>query len=250
MCAPLYEDLDVIYLYSALFWLMVWCGGSVYADPFVWLIAFYKETACDPLYQKAALIPLNYAAVHTVKFLKARGETVLEEDAVTHFKAAHYRTIATGGYKVLTEAKKATHTRKEWLALGLYKGLKKETAAAGEWTGFGIHACRKLKTKIEGQRLIDSGGDSVTKASVLRNLRWTSINMQDIYTMQSSVDRVLKVGDARSVSRLQKVMDTLMSLKIDLHEDVLCSGSSGAALDKVKQSNILALIEEIGNLAC
>ena len=134
--------------------------------------------------------------------------------------------------------------------MGLYKGFKKETAAAGEWTGFGIHACRKLKAKIEGQRLIDSGGDIVTKASVLRNLRWTSINMQDIYTMQSSVDRALKVGDARSVSRLQKVMDTLMSLKIDLHEDVLCSGSSGAVLDKVKQSNILALIEEIGNLAC
>ena len=235
-----------IMAYDPLFWVMVWSGGSIIDDPGRWLQKFYtKARKGSKAQQRIALILRHYAAAYYMKYWKKRKSKLGRsndwiEKACT---ACSQKTLNEANYKLLHFVRNNTLDRVEWTWILLYADEQKVSKLGGIFSGWSLHSLRKLCGKRAMKKWIDSGLSDGGKMLLLQRMRWTSIDMSAIYTMQSAVNSAMTCRDMENRSSLNQALMALAFANQD--GEVSIDGETVPVCNKTAMAHLVSQIAGI-----
>ena len=241
-----YKGVEIL-AYDPLFWVMVWGGGSILDDPGRWLQKFYTRARKQgsTTHMKTALIPRHYAATFYTKYWnKPNSKLGRAADWVERAcTACSQKTLNEANYRLLHFVRDNTLDREEWTWIDLYAGEQKISVAGGIFSGWSLHSLRKLCGKRAMKKWIDSGLSDGGKMLLLQRMRWTSIDMSAIYTMQSTVDSAMTCRDMENRSSLNQALMALAFANQD--QEVSFDGKMLPVCDKGAMAQLVSQIAGI-----
>ena len=221
--------------FQALFWLMVWLGGSVFEkNPREWLVNFYCDCSLHSLlHQKTAIIPAYFAAAFMIDQWLLAG---VDEDRIRkRTTAPSYSTVAYGNYDLLNFVYEATRSWSGWAVLTEYISSKKSLSVRGKiFTGFSFHSLRKLCATRAIEICRNAGFSAEARQAVCRRLRWVNLEMRRVYTEQNAKCRAEELKRSEHAATLHTSLTALARIHVHGKESTTTNVQiDGSLLDVV-----------------